>query len=197
MEGALVSVLGGLVDKPVFAVPSGIGYGANYGGIATLLAMLNSCASGVAVLNIGNGFGAGYLAATIGRQLELARGNRTLSRILYLDCFSGISGDMFLGALLAAGASPDAIRAGLSRLGLDDEFSLVIEPGARQGITGISFDVDVHPQQAAMPISAGATEHGHDHPHDHDHEHPHDHDHEHAHDHDHEHPHDHEHDYCA
>ncbi|NLC85205.1 MAG: nickel pincer cofactor biosynthesis protein LarB [Ruminococcaceae bacterium] len=76
MEGALVSVLGGLVDKPVFAVPSGIGYGANYGGITTLLAMLNSCASGVSVLNIGNGFGAGFMAATIGRQLELARGNR-------------------------------------------------------------------------------------------------------------------------
>ncbi len=76
MEGALISVLGGLVDKPVFAVPSGIGYGANYGGITTLLAMLNSCASGVAVLNIGNGFGAGFMAATIGRQLELARGNR-------------------------------------------------------------------------------------------------------------------------
>lgn len=77
MEGALVSVLGGLVDKPVFAVPSGIGYGANYGGLATLLAMLNSCASGVSVLNIGNGFGAGYLAATIGRQIEKARGNCT------------------------------------------------------------------------------------------------------------------------
>jgi NCAIR mutase (PurE)-related protein len=74
MEGALASVLGGLVDKPVFAVPSGIGYGANYGGLATLLAMLNCCASGVAVLNIGNGFGAGYLAATIGRQIEKARG---------------------------------------------------------------------------------------------------------------------------
>lgn len=69
MEGALVSVLGGLVDKPVLAVPSGIGYGANFGGVTTLLAMINSCASGVAVLNIGNGFGAGYLAATICRQI--------------------------------------------------------------------------------------------------------------------------------
>lgn len=77
MEGALASVLGGLVDKPVFTVPSGIGYGANYGGLATLLAMLNCCASGVAVLNIGNGFGAGYLAATIGRQIEKARGTCT------------------------------------------------------------------------------------------------------------------------
>ncbi len=73
MEGALVSIIGGLVDKPVLAVPSGIGYGANFNGLATLLAMLNSCASGVAVLNIGNGFGAGYLAATICRQIETAR----------------------------------------------------------------------------------------------------------------------------
>jgi NCAIR mutase (PurE)-related protein len=73
MEGALVSILGGLVDKPVLAVPSGIGYGANFQGLTTLLAMLNSCASGVAVLNIGNGFGAGFMAATICRQLELAR----------------------------------------------------------------------------------------------------------------------------
>ncbi|MCD8498702.1 MAG: nickel pincer cofactor biosynthesis protein LarB [Clostridiales bacterium] len=82
MEGALVSVLGGLVDKPVLAVPSGIGYGANFGGVTTLLAMVNSCASGVAVLNIGNGFGAGFMAATICRQIEqrvkaaLARSDR-------------------------------------------------------------------------------------------------------------------------
>ncbi|MDD2533720.1 MAG: nickel pincer cofactor biosynthesis protein LarB [Eubacteriales bacterium] len=70
MEGALVSVLGGLVDIPVLAVPSGIGYGANFGGVTTLLAMINSCASGVAVHNIGNGFGAGYMAATICRQID-------------------------------------------------------------------------------------------------------------------------------
>lgn len=72
MEGAIVSVLGGLVDKPLLAVPSGVGYGAGAGGIATLLAMLNSCASGVSVLNIGNGFGAAYMAATICRQIRLA-----------------------------------------------------------------------------------------------------------------------------
>jgi NCAIR mutase (PurE)-related protein len=70
MEGALISVLGGLVDKPVLAVPSGVGYGANFGGVTTLLAMINSCASGVAVHNIGNGFGAGYMAATICRQID-------------------------------------------------------------------------------------------------------------------------------
>ncbi len=62
MDGALPSVIGGLVDKPVIAVPTSIGYGASFGGIAALLTMLNSCASGVATVNIDNGFGAGYIA---------------------------------------------------------------------------------------------------------------------------------------
>lgn len=70
MEGALASVVGGLVDVPVIAVPTSVGYGANFGGLAALLAMLNSCASGIGVVNIDNGFGAGYLASTINRQLE-------------------------------------------------------------------------------------------------------------------------------
>lgn len=65
MEGALPSVVGGLVDKPVIAVPTSIGYGASFGGIAALLAMLNSCASGIAVVNIDNGFGAGCIASLI------------------------------------------------------------------------------------------------------------------------------------
>ncbi|WP_312092851.1 nickel pincer cofactor biosynthesis protein LarB [Aminipila sp.] len=63
MEGALASVVGGLVDKPVIAVPTSIGYGANFGGLSALLAMLNSCANGIGVVNIDNGFGAAYLAA--------------------------------------------------------------------------------------------------------------------------------------
>ena len=63
MEGALPSVIGGLVANPVIAVPTSVGYGASYGGLAALLAMLNSCATGVSVVNIDNGFGAGYLAA--------------------------------------------------------------------------------------------------------------------------------------
>lgn len=67
MEGALPSVVGGLVDKPVIAVPTSVGYGASFGGIAALLAMLNSCASGVSVVNINNGFGAGYMASLINR----------------------------------------------------------------------------------------------------------------------------------
>ncbi|KXG74273.1 nickel pincer cofactor biosynthesis protein LarB [Thermotalea metallivorans] len=67
MEGALASVVGGLVDKPVLAVPTSIGYGANFHGLAALLCMLNSCASGVAVMNIDNGFGAGYMASMINK----------------------------------------------------------------------------------------------------------------------------------
>lgn len=68
MEGALPSVVAGLVAAPVIAVPTSIGYGASFGGLAPLLAMLNACAAGVAVVNIDNGFGAGYMAAVINRQ---------------------------------------------------------------------------------------------------------------------------------
>ena len=67
MEGALPSVVGGLVDRPVIAVPTSIGYGTSFGGITALLAMLNSCSSGVAVVNIDNGFGAGYMASLMNR----------------------------------------------------------------------------------------------------------------------------------
>jgi len=67
MEGALASVVGGLVDKPVIAVPTSIGYGANFGGVSALLAMLTSCSSGVTVVNIDNGFGAGFSASMINR----------------------------------------------------------------------------------------------------------------------------------
>lgn len=67
MEGALASVVGGLVDMPVIAVPTSVGYGANFGGISALLAMLTSCSSGVTVVNIDNGFGAGFSASMINR----------------------------------------------------------------------------------------------------------------------------------
>ena len=67
MEGALPSVIGGLVDKPVIAVPTSVGYGASFQGIAALLSMLNSCAGGVCVVNIDNGFGAGYMASMINK----------------------------------------------------------------------------------------------------------------------------------
>jgi NCAIR mutase (PurE)-related protein len=67
MEGALASVVGGLVSKPIIAVPTSVGYGANFGGLAALLSMLNSCASGVSVVNIDNGFGAAYNASIINK----------------------------------------------------------------------------------------------------------------------------------
>jgi NCAIR mutase (PurE)-related protein len=71
MEGALASVVGGLVSRPVIAVPTSVGYGASFGGLAALLAMLNSCAAGVSVMNIDNGFGAGYFAHMINQQSEI------------------------------------------------------------------------------------------------------------------------------
>ncbi len=73
MEGALASVVSGLTDKPIIAVPTSVGYGANFDGLAALLAMLNSCASGLGVVNIDNGFGAAYLADSIVNQIEQAR----------------------------------------------------------------------------------------------------------------------------
>jgi NCAIR mutase (PurE)-related protein len=72
MEGALASVVGGLTAAPVIAVPTSVGYGASFGGLAALLAMLNSCASGVAVVNIDNGYGAGHIAALINQRIVKA-----------------------------------------------------------------------------------------------------------------------------
>jgi hypothetical protein len=73
MEGALASVVGGLVACPVIAVPTSVGYGASFGGLAALLCMLNSCASGVSVVNIDNGFGAGYQANLINKLVSKTR----------------------------------------------------------------------------------------------------------------------------
>jgi pyridinium-3,5-biscarboxylic acid mononucleotide synthase len=77
MEGALPSVLAGLVEAPVIAVPTSVGYGASFGGLAALLSILTSCATGVAVVNIDNGFGAGYMASVITRRSEAPRGTPT------------------------------------------------------------------------------------------------------------------------
>lgn len=80
MEGALASVLGGLVDVPVVAVPTSVGYGANFQGLSALLSMVNSCANGVATVNIDNGYGAGYLATQINRLACGARRRRRSAR---------------------------------------------------------------------------------------------------------------------
>jgi len=71
MEGALPSVVGGLVDKPIIALPTSVGYGANFKGLSALLTMLNSCAPGIAVVNVDNGFGAGYMASLINQLSEV------------------------------------------------------------------------------------------------------------------------------
>lgn len=76
MEGALPSVVGGLVGVPVIAVPTSVGYGASFGGVAALLGMLNSCASNVTVVNIDNGFGAGFVASLINRRWEAPEGQK-------------------------------------------------------------------------------------------------------------------------
>jgi NCAIR mutase (PurE)-related protein len=77
MDGALPSVVGGLVDCPVIACPTSVGYGAAFGGVAALLTMLNSCSAGVCVVNIDAGFKAGYAAALIIRRLEMAKASRS------------------------------------------------------------------------------------------------------------------------
>ena len=73
MEGALPGVIGGLVGKPIFAVPTSVGYGANLGGIAPLLTMLNSCSPGVTAVNVDNGFSAGYAACRVVAEIERRR----------------------------------------------------------------------------------------------------------------------------
>lgn len=105
MEGALPSLVAGMVNVPVIAVPTSVGYGAHLGGLTPLLAMLTSCAGGIGVVNIDNGFGAAVLASRINSPTWTAE-TSTLSEeivIAHLDCSTGVSGDKFLGALLDIG----------------------------------------------------------------------------------------------
>lgn len=81
MEGALAGVVGGLVDSPVIAVPTSVGYGANFGGLSALLTMLNSCSAGVTVVNIDNGFGAGFAASLINRRIGESRSSPNQSEV--------------------------------------------------------------------------------------------------------------------
>jgi NCAIR mutase (PurE)-related protein len=80
MEGALPSVVGGLTGKPIYAVPTSVGYGASFRGLAALLAMLNSCAPGIAVVNIDNGFGAAFAAHRVNIQVAAARARKPAAR---------------------------------------------------------------------------------------------------------------------
>ena len=117
MEGALPSVVGGLFARPVIAVPTSVGYGASLGGIAALLAMLNSCAAGVAVVNIDNGFGAGHMAALINRKRAMSpRASIAAGPHLHLEPTSGIAGDMTLAALVDAGVPAAVVQSAIAAM---------------------------------------------------------------------------------
>ncbi len=111
MEGALASVVGGLTPAPVIAVPTSVGYGASLGGVTALLAMLSSCAAGVTVVGIDNGFG-----AACARRPHLRPAGRPGVTVAWFHCFSGIAGDMALGALLDAGADRADVLEMVGRL---------------------------------------------------------------------------------
>ena len=93
MDGALPSVVGGLVKVPIIAVPTSTGYGANFSGLAPLLTMLNSCAAGVTVVNINNGFGAGYAASIILKIWKINKMIKDISKIKYYENILGTIGN--------------------------------------------------------------------------------------------------------
>ncbi|MBI3318837.1 MAG: nickel pincer cofactor biosynthesis protein LarB [Candidatus Omnitrophica bacterium] len=113
MDGALPSVIGGLVQCPVIAVPTRTGYGASFRGVGPLLTMLNACSPGVAVVNIDNGFGAGYLAGMIIKAVK------SEERLLYIEASAGASGDMLLAGFLDLGLPLDSVVRSVRALGLN------------------------------------------------------------------------------
>ena len=171
MEGALASVMGGLVKRPVIAVPTSVGYGASFHGLSALLTMINSCANGIAVVNIDNGFGAGYLATQINR---LAGGKKMRNK-LYLECTSGISGDMTVAALLDLGADQKKLVRTLKSLPVKG-FDIKISRVMKSGIDACDFDVlldhdhENHDHDMKYLHGDEGDFHGHDHEkHHHDH----------------------------
>ncbi len=142
MEGALASVVGGLVGKPVIAVPTSVGYGASLGGLAPLLTMLNSCAPNVTVVNIDNGFGAAFVAALIARGVD-----STMNDALLLEPVGGIAGDMFLAAALDLGVDRAALEAALATLPRGRLPAGAVAPRRRAPSTGTHVDVVVEGEQ--------------------------------------------------
>ena len=140
MEGALPSVVGGLIGVPLVAVPTSVGYGASFGGLAALLAMLNSCAPGVTVVNIDNGYGAGVFAARVARRTAQPRGRGDVT--LWVDASAGASGDMLLGALVGAGVPVDVLQDAVDAVA-PEPVALRVEPVTRNGFAATRCHVEV------------------------------------------------------
>ena len=174
MEGALASVVGGLTGAPVVAVPTSVGYGASLEGVTALLAMHASCAAGVTVVGIDNGYGAACAVArmlnddrslrspatqaVVGRSLagapSLASAESRPMSTAYVNCSAGVAGDMLLGALVDAGADPDEIAATVAGLGVDG-YAIAFERVQRGGIAATFANVvtDDHGHEH-RPVSA-------------------------------------------
>ena len=146
MEGALASVVGGLTGAPVVAVPTSVGYGASLEGVTALLAMHASCAAGVTVVGIDNGYGA---ACAIAPDADVTTA--------YVNCSAGVAGDMLLGAFVDAGADPDEIAATVAGLGLDG-YAIAFEQVQRGGIAAtfanVVTEVHGHEHRTVSAIAA-------------------------------------------
>ena len=142
MEGALASLVGGITPAPVVAVPTSTGYGSAFEGITALLAMHASCAAGITVVGIDNGFGA---ACAIARDAAMSDGERspTGRSVAWFHCFAGIAGDMALGSLLDAGADLAEVLGLLGRLPVGG-WSLEVEPVLRGGVAATRAVVTVN-----------------------------------------------------
>ncbi len=152
MEGALASLVGGLTPAPVIAVPTSVGYGAGFQGITALLAMLASCAAGITVVGIDNGFGAACAALRLCTVHDRSTIDAHVTNVAWFHCFSGIAGDMALASLVDAGADLDEVRELCSRIPVGG-WKLEAESVMRGGIG--ATQVIVHTEESGVVRTAG------------------------------------------